>query len=72
LTRKDLEDGLLPLEENENDIAARTREKTQLKQQKYGATTVWVPAAATVIGKHVLTTMQQQIEIVKKLRGLFS
>jgi hypothetical protein len=72
LTLKDLEDGLLPLDENENDIAARTCKKTELKQQKYGATTIWVPAAATVIGKNKLSTMQQQIKIVKKLQGLFS
>jgi hypothetical protein len=72
LTLKDLEDGLLPLEENEIDKAERTREKTNLKQQKYGATTFWVPAAATVIGKNVLTTMKKRSEIVKKLMDLFS
>lgn len=73
VTISDFEEGLLHLDEDERHSKAEaTRKKTNLKPDKYGATSCWVPAGATIIGKSDLTKLNQKAEIVKKLDSFFS
>ena len=73
ITILDLEDGLLELnKDQEGNKAESTREKTNLHKESYGATSVWVPSAVTLVSKGYLNILKKRSTIVKKLEDLFS
>ena len=60
ITILDLEDGLLELnKDQEGNKAESTREKTNLHKESYGATSVWVPSAVTLVSKGYFSILKR-------------
>lgn len=72
LTLSDLEEGLLPLDDDQQKSKDEmNRKKANFKHCKFGATSCWAPKAASVVGTNLLTKLKKKAKIVDELDAFF-